>query len=259
MSQSTLSIATRLDGQITEIIIDSPPANILTSSTLMQLAEALIGASARPGCKLIVLSGRGKHFSYGASVEEHLPGVVEQMLPRFHKTIETILSCPVPTLAKVNGLCLGGGFEVALACTFLFAETGAQFAVPEIQLGVFPPAAVALLPTLVGTTIASRIVLTGERLSAQDLAQWGLMTHVSAPGQLDTDLSGFIEKSIVPKSASSLRIAHRALRAEILTAYRTRIPELEELYLRDLMSTSDALEGLQAFVQKRAPRWSEAK
>jgi cyclohexa-1,5-dienecarbonyl-CoA hydratase len=252
MSYQAISVSNGCSGQLREIRLDTPPANILTAAMMAEISRELENAAAEANLKLLVISGGGQHFCYGASVQEHSPDTVGAMLPAFHRLIEQIMDHPLPTLAKVRGQCLGGGFELALACSFLFAETGSKFAVPEIQLGVFPPVAAALLPP----TAAAQMILSGAPVSPVELQRAGLLTAIADPGELDADVTQYIESQILPRSASSLRIAHRALRLVQLKRFRSVIGELEALYLEDLMATHDAVEGIASFLERRQPQWS---
>jgi len=241
-----------------EVILARPPANILTAAMMAEIGRAVNELARTPSRKCIVIAGEGSHFSYGASVEEHQPGVVNDMLPAFHRMIGLLVSCDVPLVAKVRGLCLGGGFELALACGAIFAEEGAKFAVPEIQLGVFPPVAAALLPAICGATVAAEIVSTGEKFAASALKEARIVNRVCAPEALDAAVSEFVTRHYLPRSASSLRIATRATRGELSEIYQRRIGVLEPLYLKDLMRTNDACEGIAAFVEKRKPTWKNS-
>lgn len=245
----------KFDGAVYEIKLFSPPANILSSAAMSEIGAEIEKTSANPALKAIVFSSEGAHFSYGASVEEHLPGKVDSMLPQFHRFVDRILTLPTPSFARVSGLCLGGAFEMVMATNFIFCDESARFGVPEIQLGVFPPVACALLPILLPGTVASKMILTGHRASAEEMKTYGFVTHLSKTGSLDTDLDSFIEKQILPKSAESLRRANQALREGIKRQYRDLIGVLEKQYLSELMRTHDAVEGITAFVDKRNPQW----
>ncbi|OFZ13602.1 MAG: hypothetical protein A2Z20_09720 [Bdellovibrionales bacterium RBG_16_40_8] len=245
----------KFDGYIKQIVLCAPPANVLTSEVMAQITAEIEQAVVSPKIKAIVFTAEGAHFSYGASVEEHLPGKVEKMLPQFHRFIDGLLNIKTPTFSKVSGLCLGGAFEMVMATNFIFCDESARMGVPEIQLGVFPPAACALLPILAPPALASRMILTGQRINADELKAYGLVTHVAKSGALDTDLDVFLEKNILPKSAEALRHANYALRTGIRTQYKNFIEPLERQYLQSLMSTHDAAEGLNAFIQKRNPEW----
>jgi cyclohexa-1,5-dienecarbonyl-CoA hydratase len=254
MSHQCISIREHYDGRVLEITLGPPPGNIVTMALLEELSAELdnVDNGAR---KLVVLTGEGKHFSFGASVEEHRADQVAAMLPRFHATIRKLLTCDIPTMAKVSGMCLGGGFELALACGMIACDKGAKLGVPEIKLGVFPPVAAVLLGCNVGDAFANEIILTGEAYPAETAWRMGIVNLVAADESLDDLVNGFIEKHILPKSASSLRLAFRVARERVREHYDQHIAAAEKLYLEELMSTADAVEGIEAFLAKREPKW----
>lgn len=260
MSYELITVERQHDGQVTSIVIGPAPANIVSAKAIDELSAEITahGSDDRRDTKLVVISGEGKHFSFGASVEEHKPDQVGDMLPRLHKMIGELLECPVPTLARVSGLCLGGGFEVVMACSMIICDKTAQFGVPEIQLGVFPPVGSVLLPKLIAANEAARLISTGDKLGADDAHRLGLVSTVAAEGALDDAVREFIEKQILPKSASSIRFACRAARADLVRYYRDNIGAAEKLYLDELMSTADAVEGIQSFLEKRKPGWKNS-
>lgn len=255
MNHELIKVEGKYGGEATEIILGPAPANILSAKMMNEISAQLKEEQKNIHKKLIIFSGEGKHFSFGASVEEHKPEQVGDMLPQFHQFIGEILNCPIPTLAKVSGMCLGGSFEFILACNLIFADEKAKFAVPEIQLAVFPPVASILLPLKIGEAISSQAILTGEQLTAEVLHDHGLVNDVSESGKLDEVVSSFFEKQIQPKSASSLRFANRAGRMLLSKLYQEYIGKLEALYLEDLMATKDATEGILSFLEKRKPQW----
>jgi len=255
MSYKSIKIQEKQNNQITEIILNTPPANIITAKMMDEISDCLKSQQEIADKKVIVFSGEGKNFSFGASVEEHLPEFVNDMLPRFHRFIGEILGCKIPTLAKVSGSCLGGGFELALACTFIFADQKSKLGVPEIQLAVFPPPACVLLPLRCGDAFASQMILTGEVFGASKLLDKGVVNAVLEDGNLDADVNTFIEQSITPKSAAALRIACTAARKTTVDQYEQHIKKLEQLYLKDLMTTKDAVEGIKSFTENRKPKW----
>lgn len=258
MDYQHITTTETFDGQVVEITLNPPPANIVSSAMMDEITDVLTAQQAGPLHKLIVFTGAGKHFSFGASVEEHTPEQVGGMLPKFHGFIRALLACPTPTLAKVKGCCLGGGFEFALACTFIFAEQKAKFAVPEIKLGVFPPPASVLLPWRTGDAFASEMILGGDMLPAARLNDRGAINSVSEDGALDEDVTTFIEKAVLPKSAAALRYAATASRMSTLAQYDAFITRLETLYLDELMRTHDAVEGITSFIEKRDPVWTNS-
>ncbi len=255
MSYEFLKCEEKSEGEVLEVIMGPPPANIVTARVMEEISSLIKDEEKNRNRKLIVFTGEGKHFSFGASVEEHKPEFVDNMLPGFHRMIGDLINCGIPTLAKVAGMCLGGGFELAIACTFIFADEKAKFGIPEIQLAVFPPVACLLLPFKCGDAFSSQMILSGGQFSAEDLYRNGLINAVSENGSLDETVEGFFEKELKPKSASSLRLANKAATRVMKSLYDDHISHLENLYLKDLMSTHDAKEGIAAFLEKRKPEW----
>jgi cyclohexa-1,5-dienecarbonyl-CoA hydratase len=256
MGNTLVQVNEKFNGSVTELVIGPAPANIVSEAVMGELSTHLDKAAKDPNKKLIIITGAGDHFSFGASVAEHTPDKCDSMITNFHIFIEKILASPVPVMARVRGNCLGGGFEVVLACHFIFAEKTASFAVPEIKLGVFPPPASLLLPLMVGDKIACQIVLTGANKTAEELKNYNLINESSENAEaLDKAIDAFITKRIMPLSASTIRIANRAVRLGVVKHYKENVKEVEKLYLKTLMSTHDAVEGITSFIEKRPPKW----
>jgi cyclohexa-1,5-dienecarbonyl-CoA hydratase len=232
-----------------------PKGNIITAEMMGGLSRALDEASAGRHLKLLTIEGAGADFSFGASIPEHAPGEIERVLPQAHELIEKVLAFHAPTAALVRGRCLGGGFEIALACDFVFAESSATFGLPEIALGVFPPAACALLPARAGTARAMPAILTGASTSADGWREAGVVTRVSVDGALAADVERWFAEHLAGRSAEALRHAVAAARLGLRRHVRAVLPELERLYLDVLMKTADAREGVTAFLEKRSPDW----
>jgi cyclohexa-1,5-dienecarbonyl-CoA hydratase len=163
---------------------------------------------------------------------------------------------PAPTIAAVRGQCLGGGFELALACDLIVTEDSAQFGLPEIKLGVFPPAGAALLPLRIGSARAAEMVLTGTSSTAAQAAAAGLINKVFPNGELEPQLDGWLQRDFLPRSAPALRFAAQAARRSLMRALEVDLPALERIYLDELMQAADASEGVLAFMEKRQPCWS---
>ena len=241
--------------EVCELRLDAPPGNILDRALCVELAEAIREHAADSNLKAFLLSANGPDYSYGASIKEHRVGEVESFLPAFHEVVNALVTSHVPVIAAVRGRCLGGGFELAALSHFLIAEPSAVFAVPEIQLGVFPPVACLLLPMRLGGARAESLILSGGRLTAQAGLDSGLVTRICDEGELEQATTELLEETILPRSAAALRLATRAARVELNEQLSRRLPELERLYLDELMATRDAREGIQAFLEKREPVW----
>lgn len=248
----------RHNGSHLRLVIDEPKGNIISSAVIRQLRRALGGVADLPAVALVTIEGAGNHFSYGASVTEHRPGLISELLPEFHTLIAELMDAPAPTAAIVRGQCLGGGFEIALACDLVFAAADARLGVPEIALGVFPPAASALLPLRVGASRAASAILCGNPRPAEYWVQAGLLELIAPPEQLETVVDRWIETHLADRSAAALRYAALASRFTIRKQVELVLPHLERLYLETLMATHDAGEGIDAFLEKRQPVWRHA-
>jgi cyclohexa-1,5-dienecarbonyl-CoA hydratase len=238
------------------IVLNAAPANVISRAMVAELRTALEAATANRDLKLLTIEGAGAHFSYGASVSEHLPPAVTDLLAEFHALIRALLDLPVATAAIVRGRCLGGGFELALACDFIFASTDAQMGVPEVTLGVFPPAAAALLPARVGVSKAGRVITTGETLTAAEWHAAGLVLELTAPERLMASVEAWFLHHLAPRSAVALRHAALASRAVLRALALPALDQLEHEYVESLLATHDGVEGVTAFVEKRPPVWT---
>jgi len=249
----------RLDVQdhVATVALAAPKANILDEAMVMELAHAFAGLAARRDLNAVILTADGPHFSFGASVQEHLPGPVAGMLQRFHALLRQIGETPAPTIAAIRGQCLGGGFELALACDLIIAEETAQLGCPEIKLAVFPPAACVLLPLRVGSSRAAELVLTGASWSGAQAAAAGLVNRAVAAGELEQHLKEWLDQNLLAQSPAALRHALSALRSATRRALEEELPKVERLYLEKLMAEPDAEEGLRAFLEKRPPHWRD--
>jgi cyclohexa-1,5-dienecarbonyl-CoA hydratase len=234
-----------------------PKGNIITADMIAALRTGLESVAENPHLKLITIEGQGADFSFGASIPEHAPGAIDRVLPEMHALIYDLLDAPAPTAAIVRGRCFGGGFELALACDFILAADTATFSLPEIALGVFPPAASALLPLRVGAARATHAILSGNVTNADDWVRAGLV-HVAVPAAaLADEVDAWFAAALAPRSAAALRHAAAAARMQLARQVREVLPQLERLYLDDLMRTQDAVEGIEAFMARRAPHWTD--
>jgi len=247
------------DGQVARIWLAAPKANIIDQAMMTGLACAFGELAGRHDLKAIVLAGEGPHFSFGASVQEHLPECIAATLARLHALLRRIAEASAPTIAAIRGQCLGGGLEVALACDLILAEDDARLGCPEIQLGVFPPAASATLPVRLGAGPAAGLVLSGASITGIVAAEIGLANRTAAPGELEKTLAEWLPTEFLPRSAAALRFAAQAVRRPLLRALRYELPVLECIYLEELMREPDAVEGMRAFMEKRPPNWRRSE
>jgi cyclohexa-1,5-dienecarbonyl-CoA hydratase len=171
-----------------------------------------------------------------------------------HGLLLEVLEFPVPVLVAVQGQCLGGGLELALACSRIFAAPGAHFGQPEIKLGVFAPAASVLLPYRVNQPTAEDLLFSGRSIGAHEAHRLGLVQVVDEDPVASA--LAYFEEHLQARSAAALACATVAVRGAMQREVRARLAEVEKLYLEWLMKTHDANEGLAAFLQKRQPEWT---
>lgn len=241
-------------GGALRIRLARPPVNVLDIATIRSLDEALRPLSARRDLKVVVLgSALPGIFSAGVEVAEHARELAPAMLAAFHGLLRTIDALPQVALAAVDGPCLGGACELAAWCDFVIAAPGARFALPEIDVGCFPPAAAALLPRRIGRA-AAELILTGQPVSAAEAARLGLVTRVAE--DLDAECEAWIAR-LAAKSGAVLGLARRAVRDGSDGTLAEALERAERLYLERLLPTHDAEEGVRAFLQKRAPAWRD--
>ncbi len=231
----------------------APKANILDAAMMGALQGELEGHRQEERLKAVLLSHEGPSFSYGASVQEHLPGQVAGMLKIMHGLVLALVEYPVPVLVAVAGQCLGGGFEVAAAGSLIFAAPDARFGQPEIKLGIIAPAASCLLPERLAGPHAEDILYSGRSISAEEAFRMGLVREI-ADNPEQAALAYFSEH-LQGLSSSALRHAVTAARRGLGQRLREKLAAVETQYLDEIMATEDALEGLNAFIEKRAPKW----
>lgn len=247
------------DGRLLRVRLSRPKANVLDAEMIAALDEAFAAAAQpapdAPALRGVLLDAEGPHFSFGASVEEHLPNRCAGMLRGFHAVLLRMLELPVPVLVALRGQCLGGGLELAAAGGVLFAGRDAKLGQPEIVLGVFAPAASCLLPERVGPGAAEDLLLSGRSVDAAEALRLGLVNAVA--DDPEAAALAWFDEHLAKRSASSLGFAVKAARAGRVERVRAKLAALEELYLTGLMSTRDAAEGLTAFLGKRPARWED--
>ena len=240
-------------GALLRLRLARPKANIVDATMIAALQSGLDEYRQSPGLRGVLLDAEGPHFSFGASVEEHLADRCAAMLASLHVLIIAMVEFPLPILVAVRGQCLGGGLEVALAGGPIFAHAQAQFGQPEIKLGVFAPAASCLLGWRINQSAAEDLLWSGRSIDGSTALALGLV-HALADDPEAAALAWF-DEHLAPRSAAALACAVSAVRAPRVRELRGRLAEVERLYLDGLMKTRDANEGLAAFLARRTPAW----
>ena len=240
------------EGRLLRLRLNRPKANLIDATMIAALDRALVDHLDSRELGAILLDAEGPNFSFGASVDEHLPERCAAMLHMLHRLVLRMVDTPVPILVAIRGQCLGGGLEVAMAGHLLFVAPDANLGQPEIKLGVFAPAASCLLPELVGPARALDLLISGRSLNGAEAAAIGLAYEVADP---EAAALAWFERHLKAKSASSVRQAVKAARLDYSARVESKLASVERLYLDELMKTHDAVEGLEAFIAKRAVQW----
>ncbi|NDP43733.1 MAG: cyclohexa-1,5-dienecarbonyl-CoA hydratase, partial [Aromatoleum sp.] len=167
------------DGALLCLTLARPKANLVDAAMIAALHGAFVAYRGTAGLRGVLLAAEGPHFSFGASVEEHLADRCAAMLTSLHALIVAMVEFPVPILVAVRGQCLGGGLEVALAGGPIFAAPDAQFGQPEMKLGVFAPAASCLLPWRVHQSAAEDLLFSGRSIGSDEAKAIGLVQTVA--------------------------------------------------------------------------------
>jgi cyclohexa-1,5-dienecarbonyl-CoA hydratase len=244
------------EGTVVRVILDDGKANILDNIMMTEITELLYSLKDKKDIKLITFEGAGNNFSYGASVPEHTKDKAAEMLGNFHKMFFAFIDLHIPALAKISGQCLGGGFELSLVCNFIFADKTAKIGQPEVILGVFAPPASVMLPLKVGNSKAEELLITGRIITADEAKAIGLINEVfDNKESMDLAVDTWLSKNIISKSASSLRFATKAARATFDFFMLKNLPYFYDMYIRELMETHDANEGINSFIEKRKAVW----
>ena len=239
------------------LVLGGGRGNLLSLDLIRELGRQLHPLESERGIKWLTIEGSDGEFSYGARIQEHLPELMETVLPETHRVIKRLLAFPAPTAALVEGRCLGGGFELALACDDIIAIEASMFGFPEIRLAAFAPAAASLLPLRVGASRATRAIVTGQ---TQDAAYWhdsGLVSMVAPRSGLQEAAAGWFDTHLAPHSATALAHAVSAARLTVRAQAEPALDKAERNYLGGLLKTADAIEGVNAWLEKRPPRWQD--
>ncbi|MGH7567273.1 MAG: enoyl-CoA hydratase/isomerase family protein [Gemmatimonadota bacterium] len=242
---------------VARIVLARPPLNVLNIVMLKELCDAVDELAARPGLRALVIAAEGRAYSGGVDVEDHVGDKVAPMIAAFHGLFRRLADFEPVTVAEVHAHALGGGCELAAFCDLVLASEEATFGQPEIQLGLFPPVTAAAFPYFVHGKKTLELMLTGERVDAREAQRIGLVNHVWPAEEFAEEAASFVER-LASRSAVALRLAKKAYYAGVDVPFREALDRAERIYLRELMRSRDAIEGIAAFREKREPRWDDA-
>ena len=248
------NIETEFKDGLGTITLNRPPVNILNIAMMEEINDQLNSWQGKKELKVVLFNAKGKCFSAGVDVGEHMGGLAPKMIEVFHGMFRLMDTLGIPTVASVYGSCLGGGCELAVFCDLVVSSEGAKYGQPEIQVGVFPPIAVQIMPRIMGRKAAMDLILSGRIISAEEARTMGLINQVVSEEELEEATVKFV-KPYLKLSAEVLRKTKKAVSAGLMDDFEPSLKVIEDIYLNELMKTADAQEGLKAFLEKRKPEW----
>ena len=258
MMQNQTVIASTPENGIAIVTLSRPAsANALNSQMALELKD--IFYKLPDSTRVVILTGAGERaFCAGADLKERRGMSVEdwQMQhQKFRHALQAIMECQVPVIAAVNGAAMGGGLELALACDFIYASTAAKFALPEVTLGIMPGmGGTQNLPRAVGVRRAKEILLTGQSFSADEAYACGMVNKLCKPAELASEALA-CAKVIVANAPLAVRAIKRAVNNGIALPLDKAIFS-ESDYYRNLLTSEDRHEGVNAYNEKRKPKFA---
>ncbi|PVA07401.1 enoyl-CoA hydratase-related protein [Thalassorhabdomicrobium marinisediminis] len=255
-----MTVRFSIEDHVARITIDRPDRmNAIDTATQTRLEEIWDEIEANSEVRCVVLTGSGeKAFSAGADLKDDtgMSGVDywKDLSGTGFKRIALRRTLNVPVIARINGLALGGGLEMAMGCDILIAADTARFGLPEAKVGRLPlDGGIVTLPRLIPRNIAVGMMMTGRMMSADDMARYGLVNAVVPADELDAEVEAWVKDilSAAPLSIKAIKAIVRSTgEMSIHDAYTHETPELLAA-----LNSEDANEGVQAFREKRAPVW----
>jgi len=244
-------------GAVEVLRLNRPPVNALGRELLDALFHAAEEAGRDPSARAVVITGGTRAFSAGADVRELAElaeGGAREFIQHGQRVMDELARLNRPTVAAIEGYCLGGGLELALACHVRIAASGAELGLPEIKLGILPGfGGTQRLPRLVGSANALELMLTGDSIAPERALAIGLVSRVVASGealQAAVELATRITERSATSAAAILRVYHGGIDPSFARDLGRELDEVEAA-----LHSADGREGISAFLQKRAARF----
>ena len=248
-----------VEEQIAILELNNPPVNALTSTVMAELIVALDQLEEMADLRAAIITGAGnKFFVAGADIKQ-FPSLTEatgkELITYGRMIFDRIADLKFPVLCAVNGLALGGGCELALACDIRIASANAKFGLPEVGLGIFPGyGGTQRLPRLVGLGKAKEIIFSGEPIKADEAYRIGLVDKLAPEGE-SLLVAKELAHKIIAKAPMAVSMAKKVMNQGVETSLHEGL-ELESEFFSKLCGTEDKNEGTQAFLEKRTPQFS---
>ncbi|MEX1031160.1 MAG: enoyl-CoA hydratase-related protein [Paenibacillaceae bacterium] len=249
-----------VDNKVQTIVIDNPPANSLDSQTIRELEQVLVAAENDSGIKAIIITGVGKFFIAGADI--HAFATIDKKEPakqfseQGQRFMDRIESLSKPVIAQINGYCLGGGLELAMACHVRVASETARLGLPELHLGIIPGyGGSQRLPRLTNQGKATELILTGEMIDGREALNIGLVSKAVPSdelGEVVRQLAGKMVDKSLPAIAAALKVLRQGLKEGMRVGLASEADAFGQRF-----ESEDAKEGIQAFIEKRVPDFKD--
>ncbi len=243
-------------GDIVWCTLDRPPLNLLEPEMIRALRETFDALRGDRTTRVAIVTGGGRAFTAGMQVQvlrDLTPATAKALITSLHEAIHAVHDAPFPTVAMVNGPCLGAGFELAMACDLRVAAAGAQLGLPEVKVGAPSVIEAALLPALVGPGRAAEMLLTGESIAAEQALGWGLVNRVAPADKLEAVTAALVGK-ILACAPPAIRIQKELMvrwrNTDLASAVRLGINAFAQNY-----ATGEGREAALAFLEKRPPKF----
>ncbi|HTP55908.1 MAG TPA: enoyl-CoA hydratase-related protein [Thermoplasmata archaeon] len=241
------------------LVLRNPPVNALSTALLAELAGQVDALANSPGCRAVVVTGDGQYFSAGADLKEmatidlaRAPEIARAGQALFGRIAEL----PVPVVAAVNGLALGGGLELALACDLRVAGESAKLGAPEVNYGLMPAyGGTQRLPRLIGPAKARELIFTGGMIPAAEALRIGLVNKVVPAGQ-ELRAARDLAHTIGQRAPRAVRAAKRAIAGGLERSLADGCDLELELFRTEVLRSPDLIEGIAAFAERRPPKFT---
>jgi enoyl-CoA hydratase/carnithine racemase len=258
MTPDDLVVAKSEDDGVDLLVLKHPPVNALSTAVLTQLGSRIESLRAGGRTRALVLTGDGPYFSAGADVKEMAgldPAEAPRLVARVGEMFRQIAEFPAPVIAALNGLAVGGGLELALACDLRVAGDSAKFGAPEVTLGLIPAyGGTQRLPRAVGLAKAKELVFTGSMVPAAEALRIGLVNKVVPAGQ-ELRAARDLAHTIGQRAPRAIRAAKRALVAASELPLAEGLALESKLFETEVLTSHDLAEGLLAFTEHRPPKF----
>jgi enoyl-CoA hydratase/carnithine racemase len=249
------------DDGVEILVLKHPPVNALSTALLADLDRQLTSIESDPKVRAVIVSGEGQYFSAGADLKEmatldlaNAPRVVRQG----HALFGRIASCRAPVIAAINGLALGGGLELALACDLRIAGESAKLGAPEVNYGLMPAyGGTQRLPRTVGVPKAKELIFTGAMISAAEALRIGLVNKLVPAGQ-ELRAARDLAHTIAQKAPRAVQASKRAIQDGIARPLAEGIEGETRLFETEVLTSTDLAEGIVAFAERRPPKFTGA-